>query len=304
MANTDLADINEIYLGYFLAGESWFDKNAKKQVDAKTKKINDEKRVEEQIERARVMADEVVEWARKNGYRGKISSVVWTARPGSMTEAVGREVDQRKNPSDILIRFNKGPADGFLGISAKSTKGKSDIGFKNPGIGTMERALGLDLKSIPDKYVEMAIEAFKLSSVTSQRKLEIRRNPKVKVVTEKWGTQALNELREVLYKKLKRMKSKDLMFFILNHWLDATDTLYPPYIKVTGMGTKNNYHARVEDPLKNRKIESITSERIMVSRVGNDSVGLNAGGYRVLKMRFKYESQKLASSVKLSGDPW
>lgn len=304
MANTDLADINEIYLGYYLAGESWFSKDAKKQVDLKTKKIDNEKKVNEQISKAEVMANEVVDWAQNNGYRGSVLQVVWTARPGSLSEAVGREVDQKRNPSDILIRFKKGPANGFLGVSAKSTRGKTDVGFKNPGIGTMERVLGIDLKSIPDKYVEQAIKKFKLSESTSKRKQEIRGNPKIRPTVDKWGTQALNELREVMYTKMKNMSSNELMNFVLNNWLDATDTLYPPYIKVTGMGTMEPYFARVEDPLKNPKMEAVVSKRLTVMRVGNDSVGVNAGGYRVLKMRFKYESQKLASSVKLSGDPW
>lgn len=304
MANTDFADINEIYLGYYLAGETWFDKEAKKQVDLKTKKVKDEKKVQDQIERAQIMAEEVVEWARKNKYKGKIVKVVWTARPGSLSEAVGREVDQRKNPSDILVKFEKGPANGFLGISAKSTAGKADIGFKNPGIGTMEKALGIDLKSIPDKYVEQIISKYKLSNSTQKRKSEIRGNPKIRPTIDKLGSEVLNELREVMYKRLKKMNNNELMNFVLNNWLDATDTLYPPYIKVTGMGTKPPYHARVEDPLKNPKLEAITSSKLSVTKVGNDSIGIIAGGYHVLKMRFKFESQKLASSVKLSGDPW
>lgn len=40
MANTDLSDINEIYLGYYLAGEKWFDKKAKQQVDSKREELN------------------------------------------------------------------------------------------------------------------------------------------------------------------------------------------------------------------------------------------------------------------------
>ena len=46
------------------------------------------------------------------------------------------------------------------------------------------------------------------------------------------------------------------------------------------------------------------SEEISVSKVGSDSIGITAGGKRIMKMRFKYESQKLASSLKMSGDPW
>ena len=43
---------------------------------------------------------------------------------------------------------------------------------------------------------------------------------------------------------------------------------------------------------------------IIFSSVGNDSVGVTANNMRILKMRFKFESTQLASSAKMSGDPW
>jgi len=43
---------------------------------------------------------------------------------------------------------------------------------------------------------------------------------------------------------------------------------------------------------------------IKLVKVGNDSVGIMADGNRIMKMRAKYESQKLASTIKFSGDPW
>ena len=46
------------------------------------------------------------------------------------------------------------------------------------------------------------------------------------------------------------------------------------------------------------------SEPIGVEEVGIASIGIKAGEKRIMKMRFKYESQKMASSLKMSGDPW
>lgn len=303
MANTDLSDINEIYLGYFLAGESWFDKDAKKQVDTKMRRVKKEQ-AEDQINKARVMAEEVLKWAKRKGYKGGIVNVWWTARPGSMSAAVGMEVDQRKNPADILIRFKSGPAKGFLGISAKSTLGNTDIGFKNPGMGTMESVLGIDLGSINQKYITMIIQKYDLSNSTTQRKVEIRDNPKIQQKTSELGSQALSEMRDVMFNRLKKMKSDQIQEFILKNWIDSSKTLFPPYIKVTGMGKKEPYTAKVEDPLHNPKLDAINSGKMSVEKVGNESVGVKAGNYQILKMRFKFESEKLASSVKLSGDPW
>jgi hypothetical protein len=303
MSNTDLSDINEIYLGYFLAGESWFDKDAKRQVETKRKGQSEEK-VTDQIEKARVMAEEVLIWSKKHGYKGGIVGVWWTARPGSMSKIVGVEVNQRKNPADILVKFKSGPAKGFLGISAKSTLGNSDIGFKNPGMGTMENVLGIDLGSINEKYTSNIVERFDLSSSISARKLEIRSNPKIQKTTVELGSKALSEMRDRMFNTLKKMKSEQLKDFILMNWMDASKTLYPPYIKVTGMGNKKPYSAKVENPLMNPKLNAINKGKMSVQKVGNESIGVLATGQQILKIRFKYESEKLASSVKLSGDPW
>jgi hypothetical protein len=79
--------------------------------------------------------------------------------------------------------------------------------------------------------------------------------------------------------------------------------IFPPYIKVTGFGNKPPYTAKVTDPLDNEKLDAL-SKPIKFEKIGNDSVGVKAGNIRIMKMRIKFESEKLASSVKLSGDPW
>ena len=45
-------------------------------------------------------------------------------------------------------------------------------------------------------------------------------------------------------------------------------------------------------------------QKISFEPVGNESIGVKAGTKKILKMRFKYESEKVASSLKMSGDPW
>jgi len=100
------------------------------------------------------------------------------------------------------------------------------------------------------------------------------------------------------------MKGEQIQDFIFKNWIDSSKTLFPPYIKVTGMGKKEPYTAKVEDPLHNPKLDAINKGKMTVEKVGNESIGVKAGSYQILKMRFKFESEKLASSVKLSGDPW
>jgi hypothetical protein len=304
LANTDLADVNEIYVGYLLAGEKWWDPEAKAQFNRKYKGIG-AVRTAIQIERAERMVEEFLQWAKKHKYSGTVKRVWWTARPGVLARAVGREVDSRKNPTDILIQFSSGPTEGFLGLSAKSTSGSGDIGFKNPGVGTVEAALKIDLGTVLTEAVNTAVRKFRLPENSKARKDAIRKSPKVQAQTQEMGSVVLHKVRDIMYRKLDSMSQAALRDYILSNWLDASNDLYPPYVKVTGMGDKpGKITAKVDDPLQNEKLSAIMSKPIALEKVGNESIGVSAGGKKILKMRAKFESEKLASTIKFSGDPW
>lgn len=301
-ANTVLSDINEIYTGFILAGNKWFDTEAKRQFDLRVSQATPEQ-VEDAKGKAEVMAHKFIDWAKKNKYSGSVKHVWWTARAGSLSDAVGREVNQKKNPTDILIQFTDGPADGFLGLSAKATLTKGDIGFKNPGIGTIDR--NLDLK-LSDYYKSKQLESISKHSLPKSdkdRKTFIRANPHIKQETEAAGVKVLSELRDKLLEKLHQLDQETLLKYLLSDWLDA-EVLYPPYIKVTGKGNKLPYTADVVDPVSNPKLEALANYDITLSTVGNESIGVMAGDKKIMKIRFKFESEKMASSMKLSGDPW
>ena len=301
-ANTILSDINEIYTGYVLAGNKWFDPTAKTQYNARVKQAQPHE-VADAEGKAVAMAEEFKKWARANGYSSTVKQVWWTARPGSMSSAVGRPVDQKKNPTDILVRFTTGPADGFLGLSAKATQGKGEIGFKNPGIGTIDKALNLKLADEYKNQVEQMVERYRLPVGATERKLKIRENPRLKLETEAIGVKILAAMRDELLVRLEKMKQPELMKYLLSDWMDA-EVLYPPYIKVTGQGNKPPYKAIVMDPVSNPKLEALGKYKITLENVGNESIGVKAGDKKIMKIRFKFESEKMASSVKLSGDPW
>jgi hypothetical protein len=301
-ANTVLSDINEIYTGYVLAGNKWFDNAAKLQYEQRVKQAQPHE-VDDAQGKAIAMAAEFIKWAKANGYKVPVKQVWWTARPNSMTSAFGEPVDQKKNPTDILVKFSDGPAKGFLGLSAKATQGKGDIGFKNPGIGTVDRSLNITLADEYKNQLDQTISKFRLPVGATERKLYIRANPKVKVETEKIGVQILAAMRDELSVRLNKMHQKDLMKYLLSDWMDA-EVLRPPYIKVTGQGNKPPYKATVMDPVKNEKLEALGKYPITLEKVGNESIGVKAGEKKIMKIRFKFESEKMASSVKLSGDPW
>jgi hypothetical protein len=103
--------------------------------------------------------------------------------------------------------------------------------------------------------------------------------------------------------RLKKFNQKDLMKYLLSDWMDA-EVLIPPYVKVTGQGNKPPYKAVVMDPTDNEKLNALSKYEIKLEKVGNESIGVLAGTKKIMKIRFKFESEKMASSVKLSGDPW
>lgn len=301
-ANTILSDINEIQTGFFLAGERWFDGVAKKQFDIRSKQAKPEE-VIDAIGKAEVMAAEFVKWAKKNGYSGKVENVWWTARPNSMTSAVGYYVDQKKNPTDILVKFTSGPSDGFLGLSAKATLTKGDIGFKNPGVGTVDRNLKMKLADLYQTRLDETIQKFTLPKSASERKRYIRGKADIKKRTEQIGSDLLSEMRDELLQKLESMSQKKLISYLLSDWMDA-EVIQPPYVKVTGKGRKAPYSADVIDPTKNEKLDALAKYKLTLQSVGNESIGVMAGEKKIMKIRFKFESEKMASSVKLSGEPW
>jgi hypothetical protein len=276
--NTDVADVNEILLGYYLAGENWglFDdpSSVKKQLELKKSKITD-RQVEEQEDRASRMSSKTLSWARTVGKQGKVD---------------------KGNPTDVLIQFTDGK---FLGISAKSTLKNAEIGFKNPGMGTVERNLGIELASIKKEAEEQFIVKYDLPKSASARKKVIR-SEGYKQEADAEGSKVMSKMRDILLSKLKTMSDDDSKQYLLSDWMDASDIVYPSYIKVTGKRSS----VSIENPLSNSKIEYLNKGGITFEPVGNESIGVKSSGKKIMKMRFKYESQALSSSMKLSGDPW
>ncbi len=298
--NTDLADVNEIYTAFVLNKNKFPDSASEDQYNRKLALLTEQEGLQ-QIGRAVVMAKNFLAWGRRHGYEG-VQKVYWTARPGfSFKSVVGVDVNQKRNPTDVLIKFRKG---GFLGLSAKSTKGRGDIAFKNPGVGTVEKDLNIKLNDINKEAVKIIIKDYNLPQSASSRKAALRSNKATKMISEKVGQAVLNEMKDLMLKKVNKLDQSKRRDYIIKSWIDADADLYPPYVKVTGKGSKSPYTADVEDPLNNPKLKALLESKITFESVGNESIGVKAGTKKILKMRFKYESEKLASSMKMSGDPW
>jgi hypothetical protein len=328
--NTPRADINEILVGYYALGSTWtgfkHQKYVKEQL-AKRRSLVGEDLYAIQVEQAKAMALRFLRWAKSNGFSGKPKFAWWTARPNTITdaikgtpsgdailEALGGTVDQDKNPTDTLFQYGTGKNAKFLGLSAKSTKGSGDIGFKNPGVGTIDKDLGTKLA---DQYKNKVVKFVddinsrpgpSLSKTVSTRKNELRKTSKqmkpIAEAAQDAGADVLMGLRNSLYIKLKKLDQEALREYCLSSWMDVGDELLPVYVKVTGHGERPPFSATLMDPLKNNKTFLVQTGNITLSKVGDTSVGIKADRKKIFKMRFKWESQQMASSMKMSGDPW
>ncbi len=183
--NTACSDVNELYFFYLLNGKSWSISDTKHTI-AESEKLEQLfsqkseqiglKETNNQKAKSKVMVIEFKKWASNNGY-SNLDQTWWTSRPGDLSKATGQDIDSAKNPTDVLVKFSCGPSNGFLGVSLKSTKGDKDIGFKNPGVGTIDKELGLKLGQKNNLVLKETIVDLKLHSYSTnatERKVFLR----------------------------------------------------------------------------------------------------------------------------------
>ena len=300
-ANTLGADVNEIHLAYLLNGNSFPDSESQQQIQRRSASLS-EQVVEWQKGRAEAMYTKFVTFATQKGYGSPVGSY-WTARPGfSFRDIIGLDVNQRLNPTDVLVRLSGTPQ--FYGISAKSTVSGS-AGFKNPGVGTIDRYLGSDIKSIATGYVDQIVERYDLPSTASARKVFLNSNPGTKrLVMDNFGSPCLSAMRDSYMGILNGLPDQRKIEFFATEWLNEDpNILRLPYVKITGSGT-GPYSANLYDPIASSKVRHLIAGPIVLENVGVDAVGVRANQQKIFKMRFKFESTQLASSLKMSGDPW
>lgn len=297
--NTHISDINEIYCAYYLNGSSWNGLEKEFQFVQERKKLISRESAQEAQERAQSMAKEFLEYSQKMGYSQEVKYVWWTARDGDLSRATKQNVSSKDNPTDVLIEFQSGPSGGFLGLSAKSTKRNQDIGFKNPGLGTIDKDLGLDLRKKLKERTQECISSLSLPRRTKERKTLIRSTPQIQERTQEIGSQILQNLQDDLCQELQNLNEQHLKDYLISKWMNAKET-FPPYLKVTSMKDRTEVH----DPLNNDLLNDFIQNPVQVQRIGNESIGIQTQNAKIMKIRFKYESEKLASSMKLSGEPW
>ena len=300
-SNTLGADVNEIHLAYLLNGNSFPDSQSQQQIERRSQALS-EQVVGWQKGRAEAMYRRFLSFLSDKNYGSPIASY-WTARPGfSFNSIMGMNVDQRLNPTDVLVRLSGTPQ--WYGISAKSTVSGS-AGFKNPGVGTIDNYLGSNLKGIATDYVNQIVERFQLPTSAKARKLAINADlPTKRTIMSEYGSPCLSAMRDSYMTVLNNLPTERKVEFFATEWMNEDpNILRLPYVKITGSGT-GPYSANLYDPIGSSKVRHLVAGPIILENVGVDAIGVRANNTKIFKMRFKFESTQLASSLKMSGDPW
>ena len=320
--NTVFSDMNEILMASSVMGgtslkdvASTVGTDAAAQVNSRAKQIKDavkvaggttkdaDARIEIEVQNGAASARSALAWAAENGY-GQPQQVFWTARPGALAAALKaagiKTPPTPGHPADIAIVFGKNKV---LGVSAKATKGSGDIGFKNPGWGTFSSILGI--KITPSTLIEKELQKIDPSLVSmpaNARKQAIRADESIKGAADAAGQVVLKKLRDELLKSLVSLSEDDLREFVVAQLVDAPEGIVPPYIKVTATGGGKGAH--VHDPMDNPMLTAINSPGLKAVAVRNDSIIFSSKTMPgILQLRLKFESQALASSLKMSAEP-
>ena len=312
-SNTPGADINEIHLGFILNGGNWTGgiAAAKDTYDKRIASVKEEEKIW-RIGQTYAMAEEFLKKAAQLGYSGGVKDVHWTARQGFNFQAINEnyEAESKQNPSDLLIEFNRSTnIDSNLGLSAKSIQSPTgQAPFKNKGMKEIQSELlkGTQLTDFITEQTNTFLRQHpNLSSNANTRKNQVKALSETmqKDISGYANTYVYPRLQDILINGLRSAGDIDVKYYILNNLYDTIKL--PRYIKVTGRGTKPPYNAVVSDPLSSSDFKAlISNDRISYEKIGNTSVGIKISSNKLFKIRFKYESISMSSTMKLSVEFW
>lgn len=303
--NTHASDINELWFTYELNGCRWLSLSDADTFKEKCERVSAAVR-EEQCQRATMMAGMFM------GYvdcvlKSSVRCAWWVSRPGMLSAILQRDIDSKRNPSDVLVSLAN---TGWLGVSCKSGKLESSkLCFKNPGVGTIENALGLDLTAC----VREAESAMQMRYGTLWPKTYAGRKQLIRAAeagddgnlgqyARSCGDIALTQIRNAVYDALAQMDIASVQTFFTRYWLDADD-VFPRYVKLTGTGSGVNFSVRVEDPCHNPTLDAIRAGTFELTKGGNHGILVKSQGRTLFRMRVKFKSEKLASTVAFTGEP-
>ena len=243
-----------------------------------------------------------------------IDDVIWTAqlRGDGLAKATGLEgLSDKNNQSDIIVKgkdANGNPTQ--YGISLKvatsnSTKYPKDIPFFNGGLG--KEAARFGAMDVVDNFKNETKEALASLGVTetgaAKIKKALRADPELKKKADAEGKKIMKNIRDDMMKSLEG-KDVERMRELFSTMTGAPtgDGQKLQTLKLTGYANGKR-KTKIEDSLNGSVPMAIRSaETFEFEPSGDTAFKVLADGVPIMKMRFKWESQALGSSMKISGE--
>lgn len=243
-----------------------------------------------------------------------VDDIIWTAqlRGDGLAAATGIPgLSDKNNQSDIIIKgkdANGNPVQ--YGVSLKvatsdKTKYPADIPFFNGGLGKEAKRFGADTvvadfkKETEDALKELGIK----STTAAKRKAEIRETEETKKKAAEAGRKVMANVRDKMAKALEGKDVEQMReLFSTMTGAPTGDGQKLQTLKLTGYA-HGKRTTKIEDSLNGTVPMAIrTAEDFQFEPSGDTAIRVLADGVPVMKIRFKWESQALASSMKISGE--
>jgi hypothetical protein len=297
---TYASNINEIGVGYYLTAFRNIDSSAKKEFDYCWHHTEPQERIM-QLSRACEMANAMAQYLTTMHPTESIKEIQWVGNRKSAA------------PADLVLNFESGK---LLGISCKSSRKNVALCFKNVGVTHFKQTLGLDVRPIYEQAAKDFCVQYGAPFKNTERKLFLRKSDaqnspiqgvSLQSLAQSVAQETLASITGLIYDVLCQKDNAWLQDYCLRSWMDYYTDI--PWVRVTGMGKKKPYKAVVEDPHALEGIyvapeyRAIQTGLVRLSRIKEQSIGIHADDVPVMKIRAKYESEALASSLKFLGEP-
>ena len=244
----------------------------------------------------------------------QVDDIVWTAqlRGEGLAAATGIPgLSDKNNQSDIIVKGKDAQGNPVqYGVSLKvatsnSTKYPNDIPFFNGGLG--KEAARFGATGVVDDFKKETQDALKELGITATGaaniKKEIRGNEETKKKADAAGKKIMANIRDKMVKSLEGKDTEQMReLFSTMTGAPTGDGQKLPTLKLTGYANGKRT-TKIEDSLNGTVPMAIrTAEDFQFEPVGDTSFRVMADGVPVMKVRFKWESQALGSSMKISGE--
>ena len=246
-------------------------------------------------------------------------------------------IDSKENTSDVIGRIpgKKGSPDIFSGVSAKSNVENTEEGgerFSNRGLSGMADNLKMPhlhqnvADSMQDFAAKNNIDHLPMTSKSGEggRKENIRKNPKLAEEAEYYGHENKKDVRNKIHDWINEHGSdpsnpenvNTVRRHLLDHHFREAGSSHPtvPFITVSGHGTSSDknsnksYGAHGHFSYENPRVQLLNdATHISAMHAGDYGMHIFAHtpehpeGVHVMKLDSKWNSQPMASSIKVVG---